>query len=148
MADTPMLVACPHCHKLNRVARERLGQAPRCGSCHQALFTGRPVALAAATFDAHAARSELPVVVDCWAPWCGPCQQMAPHFEAAAQALEPQVRLAKVDTEAEPGLGARFQVRSIPTLVMLAGGREVARQSGAMGSAQIQAWVRAQLAKV
>lgn len=143
MSGTPMLVACPHCHALNRVARERLDQAPNCGHCHQPLFAGKPIALSTAHFDLHAARSELPLVVDFWAPWCGPCLAMAPQFEAAAKTLEPHVRLAKVDTDAEPALGARFGIRSIPTMLLFRDGREIARQSGAMSSAQIVAWVRA-----
>lgn len=147
MSDAPMLVACPHCAALNRVPRERLAQAPQCGQCHRALFAGKPVALTADGFDRHATRSELPLVVDFWAPWCAPCLAMAPQFEAAAATLEPLVRLAKVDTEAEPALGARFGIRSIPTLVLLHGGRELARQAGAMGTAQIVAWVRTQLAR-
>ena len=147
MSDVPILVACPHCAALNRVARDRLVEAPNCGRCHQALFLAQPVALSAGDFDNHALRSELPLVVDFWAPWCGPCVMMAPQFEAAAKALEPQVRLAKLDTEAEPALGARFNIRSIPTLVLFDGGREVARQAGAMASAQIVAWVRMHLPK-
>jgi thioredoxin 2 len=145
MADTMVLVACPNCGALNRVARERLDQAPNCGKCHGALFNGKPAALSGADFDRHAVRAGLPVVVDFWAPWCGPCLQMAPQFEAAAKSLEPSVRLAKVDTEAEPALGARFGIRSIPTLVMVSSGREIARQSGAMASAQIVSWVRSNL---
>jgi thioredoxin 2 len=145
MGDIPMLVACPHCGAMNRLARERLAQAPGCGQCHRALFVGKPVALSDADFDRHVGRGDLPVVVDFWAPWCGPCLAMAPQFEASAGMLEPHVRLAKVDTEAQPALGARFNIRSIPTMVLFSGGREVARQSGAMGSAQIVAWVRAHL---
>jgi len=143
MSGDPMLIACPHCGAMNRVGRDRLAQAPNCGKCHKALFVGKPIALSSADFDKHVQRSELPLVVDFWAPWCGPCVAMAPQFEAAAKTLEPQVRLAKVDTEAEPALGARFDIRSIPTMVLFSGGREIARQSGAMGSAQIVAWVRA-----
>jgi thioredoxin 2 len=145
MSADPILLACPHCGAMNRLARERLGQVPSCGVCHQGLFTGKPIVLTTGDFDQHAVRSGLPVVVDFWAPWCGPCLAMAPQFEAAAPILEPQVRLAKLDTEAESALGARFDIRSIPTLVMLGGGREIARQSGAMSTTQIVAWVRAHL---
>ena len=146
MAEAPLLVACPHCQALNRVAPARLHERPNCGRCHRALFTGAPVALDAAGFDAQVMRGELPVLVDFWARWCGPCRMMAPQFEAAAQILEPRVRVAKVDTEAEPALGGRFGIRSIPTLVLFAGGREIARQPGAMGSAQIVAWTRTAMA--
>lgn len=143
--NSPVLVPCPACGALNRVPDERLGEAPACGKCHQPLFTGKPLALDEAGFALHVERGGLPVLVDFWAPWCGPCRMMAPHFEQAAAQLEPRVRLAKVDTEAEPGLGGRFGIRSIPTLALFAGGREVARQAGAMGAADIVRWARAHL---
>lgn len=145
MTDSPILLACPHCGTMNRVARERLGAAPNCGHCHQALFTGKPAVLTTSTFDKHVQRSELPLLVDFWATWCGPCLSMAPHFESAAKTLEPRFRLAKVDSDANPDLSARYGIRSIPTMILFAGGREVARQSGAAGSAKIVAWAEAKL---
>ncbi|WP_234194969.1 thioredoxin TrxC [Pseudacidovorax sp. NFM-22] len=140
-------VVCPHCQTTNRVRTAQLGSAPDCGQCHQPLFTGHPVALDAAAFERHVGRGQLPVLVDFWAPWCGPCRQMAPAFEQAARTLEPQVRLAKVDTEAQPGLGARFNIRSIPTLALFVSGREIARQPGAMGAADIVRWTQQALAR-
>ena len=141
---TPLLITCPHCHRKNRVPAERLADGAKCGSCKQALFNAHPVALSAASFDAHVS-SDLPMVVDFWAPWCGPCKQFAPVFEQAAATLEPHVRLAKVDTEAEPALGQRFAIRSIPTLMMFRQGREVARLSGALPAAQFRQWVEQHL---
>ena len=143
----PLLVACPHCNALNRVPEARLADRPDCGKCHRPLFTGKPLSLDAAGFAVHVERGGLPVLVDFWAPWCGPCRMMAPHFEQAAAQLEPHIRLAKVDTEAESDLGNRFGIRSIPTMAMFRGGREVARQSGAMGVADIVRWARANLSR-
>ena len=139
----PLHVVCPHCQAVNRLPRERLGEMPDCGKCHRALFAGKPITLTTGDFDRHLSRNDIPLLVDFWAPWCGPCRMMAPAFEQAAAQLEPDFRLAKVNTEDEPALAARYGIRSIPTLALFAGGREVARQAGAMGMADIVRWARA-----
>lgn len=146
-ATAPSLhIVCPHCHTTNRVRVADLHSAPDCGGCHQPLFDGHPLALDADAFERHTGRSQVPVLVDFWAPWCGPCRMMAPAFEQAAGLLEPQMRLAKVNTEDEQALAARFNIRSIPTLALFVNGREVARQAGAFRSAQdIAQWARSHL---
>lgn len=135
-------LVCPHCHAVNRLPGERLGQQPNCGKCHQPLFAAQPLELHAGNFATHVGRSDIPLVVDFWAPWCGPCKMMAPAFAQAAATLEPQFRLAKVDTEADSGLAAQFGIRSIPTLIVFRNGLEIARQAGAMGVTDIVRWAR------
>jgi len=141
--SNPVHVVCPHCQATNRVAPERVGDGARCGSCKNALFTGHPVALTGAAFDRHLESDDLPLVVDFWANWCGPCRMMAPAYEQAAARLEPRARLAKLDTDAAPEIAGRYGIRGIPTLIAFKNGKEVARQSGAMDAGRIVAWVEA-----
>ncbi|MDA3904038.1 MAG: thioredoxin TrxC [Desulfuromusa sp.] len=138
-------VVCPHCAAVNRLPAERLAGHPKCGKCGQLLFSGKPVELSQATFQKHLQKNDIPLLVDFWAPWCGPCKMMGPAFAEAATQLEPRVRLAKVNTEVEQNLGAQLNIRSIPTMVLFLNGVEKARQSGAMNSAGIVQWVNSQL---
>lgn len=143
--STSLQAVCPHCAAVNRLPAKRLGERPTCGRCHQPLFSGEPAAVDEAAFQRHVSRGDLPVLVDFWAAWCGPCRIMAPQFARAAALLEPEVRLLKVDTEAEQGLAGRLGIRSIPTLVLFHQGRERARQAGATSAEELVRWVRAQL---
>jgi len=138
-------VVCPGCLAVNRLPVNRLQQEPKCGQCHQMLFTGRPLEFSGSSFEKHLSRNDILVLIDFWAAWCGPCKMMAPAFAQASQMLEPLVRLGKVNTESEQQLSARFGVRSIPTLILFKGGREIGRQAGAMAAQDIVRWVKGHL---
>ena len=138
-------IVCPHCNTVNRIPAARLGDRPVCGSCKKPVFTGHPLELHEGNFNQQLMRSDIPVVVDFWAPWCGPCMMMAPAYEQAAAELEPRVRLAKLNTEEARQLAGKYAIRSIPTIALFDHGREVTRQSGAMQLPQLVQWIEGQI---
>jgi thioredoxin 2 len=140
-------VVCPHCAATNRIPTGKPANEARCGACHQALFDGHPTAVDAAGFEKHRRDNDIPVLLDVWAPWCGPCRGMAPMFERAALELEPDVRLIKLNADDEPRVSSQLSVSGIPALFLLRGGRVVAQTAGAMDARHIVAWVRSRLAE-
>ena len=141
MAEDGIHIVCPSCGSINRIAAGKPLSDGKCGKCHEPLFDGQPAAVDAATFDRHITRSDVPVVVDFWADWCGPCHAMAPSFEQAARDLEPKLRFLKLDTEAEPAITARYNIRGIPNLIVFKHGKILAQQAGAMNATALKAWL-------
>lgn len=138
-------VVCGQCGQVNRLPEGRKALGARCGICHHALFSGQPVEVGEATFDRHVARSDIPILIDAWAPWCGPCRAMAPIFAKAVSILEPDVRLLKLNSDKAPSLSARLGIRSIPTLLLMQEGKVVARSSGVMDADRVASWTRSNL---
>jgi thioredoxin 2 len=134
-------IVCPHCDGVNRVPAGKPMAAAKCGVCHKPLFTGHAVPVTADRFDKHISRDDIPVVVDFWAEWCGPCKAMAPFYERVAGELEPALRFLKLDTDRAPELSARYGIRGIPTTIVFRGGREAARRTGAMDATTLRSWL-------
>lgn len=145
--STDRKIVCGHCGKINRLPTERAPDGARCGSCHQPIFNGHPIEVDEEGFGRHVANSDIPVLIDVWAPWCGPCRAMAPMYERAAKELEPKVRLLKLNSDTAPAVSSRLGISGIPTLLLMRGGREVSRTSGAMDTQRIVAWTMAGLAR-
>lgn len=139
--DRAVIVACPHCHTLVRVPEARLQDNPNCAKCKLPVITGKPVALDAASFQTHTGRGDLPVLVDFWADWCGPCHAMSPILDRFASERKTQLQVAKVNTDENQPLSVQFGIRSIPTLILFRGGREIARRSGASDLTSLSRWV-------
>jgi thioredoxin 2 len=142
MSQQARLIVCPHCDSVNRIPMEKPAGQAKCGRCHNALFTGHPVPVTSKSFATHVERNDIPVVVDFWAAWCGPCKMMAPVFERVAAELEPEVRFLKVDTEAEQQLAARYNIRSIPTLMLFHKGKLIDQRAGALDAQTLRSWLR------
>lgn len=146
MSESARHIVCPHCDAVNRIPAGKPAAKAKCGTCHKPLFTGHAIPVSGKSFDKHVARDDIPVVVDFWADWCGPCHAMAPAYEKVAGELEPEMRFLKLDTEAEPQIAARYGIRGIPTLIVFRNGKVVAQRAGAMDAGTLRNWLRPQMA--